>query len=228
MVYLGEQTSFCSSCECLRPGHGLSGARRTQLRGCRIAWFLLQVLCVLCVLCFLCVVVLFSASVSDTYGFAPGAPVLRGTLASMRPMRSMRGGSIRQDFADPLPDSFAAQGGSSFSRIRVRVGVAVARAAAARFMPDSAYDGLPVPVFGTRAKQHPHLPIPTISLYTTNRVSVSHVFLYVCACSINIFCSLCVHVHLCSLVHSLFLQLYGFVSFYTHTLYLLVMAFAFQ
>jgi hypothetical protein len=42
-----------------------------------------------------------------------------------------------QDFADPSPDSFAAQVGSSFSHMRVRVGAAVAKAAAARFMPDS-------------------------------------------------------------------------------------------
>jgi hypothetical protein len=44
------------------------------------------------------------------------------------------------DSADPSPDSFAAQVGSSFSRIRVRVGAAIAKAAAARFVPDSADD----------------------------------------------------------------------------------------
>ncbi len=31
-----------------------------------------------------------------------------------------------------------------------------------------------------------NLPLPTISLCTTNRVSVRHVFLYVCACSITV------------------------------------------
>jgi hypothetical protein len=35
------------------------------------------------------------------------------------------------------------------------------------------------------------------------------------AVSCNTFCSVCVCVHLCSLVYSLLLQLYGFVSFYT-------------
>ncbi len=69
-----------------------------------------------------------------------------------------------QDFADLLRDSFAAQVGSSFSRTRVRVGTAVAKATAARFMPDSADDGLPLPVF----------------LKNASRVSLSHVFLYVC------------------------------------------------
>jgi hypothetical protein len=52
-----------------------------------------------------------------------------------------------QDFADSSPDSFATQVGSSFPRIRVRVGAAIAKAAAARFMPDSADDGLPLLVF---------------------------------------------------------------------------------
>ena len=54
-----------------------------------------------------------------------------------------------QDSANLSPDSFATQVGSSFSRIVVRVGAAVAKAAAARFMPDSEDDGLPLPVFGT-------------------------------------------------------------------------------
>jgi hypothetical protein len=58
--------------------------------------------------------------------------------------------------------------------------------------------------------------LPTISLCTTNRVSVLLAFLRVCACSqCNSFCSIFVSVHLCSLVHSLLFQLYEFVSFYT-------------
>jgi hypothetical protein len=47
-------------------------------------------------------------------------------------------------------------------------------------MPDSAHDGLPVPVFASgTSQQHLHRPLPTISFCTTNSVSVSvfHVFL---------------------------------------------------
>jgi len=49
-----------------------------------------------------------------------------------------------KDSADPSPDSFAAQVGSSFSRIRVRDGAAIAEAAASCFMPNSVDDGLPL------------------------------------------------------------------------------------
>ena len=57
-------------------------------------------------------------------------------------------------------DSFATLRGSFFSRIRVQVGAALAKAAAARFVPDSADDGLPLPVLwdrkapGTAASPH--------------------------------------------------------------------------
>ncbi len=43
----------------------------------------------------------------------------------------------------------------------------------------------PCPCFFGTSQQHLNLPLPTISLCTTNRVSVSHVFLYVCACSVT-------------------------------------------
>jgi hypothetical protein len=54
----------------------------------------------------------------------------------------------------------------------------------------NAEDGLHIPVFCQVriSQQHLNLPIPTISLCTTNCVSVPHVFLYVCACS-TVFCS---------------------------------------
>ena len=42
--------------------------------------------------------------------------------------------------------SFADQQGSFFSRIRVQIAAAIAKAAAARFVPDSVDDGLPLPI----------------------------------------------------------------------------------
>jgi hypothetical protein len=57
--------------------------------------------------------------------------------------------------------------------------------------------GVYFPVLSGTSQQHLNLPLPTISLCTTNRVSVSHVFLrYVCACSVTtsvlfVFQSLC-------------------------------------
>jgi hypothetical protein len=68
--------------------------------------------------------------------------------------------------------------------------------------------------FGT-SQQHLYLSLPTISLCTTNRVSVSLAFLCVCACSVTTSVLFCVSVHLCSLVYFLLFQLYDFVSFYT-------------
>jgi hypothetical protein len=96
-----------------------------------------------------------------------------------------------QDFANSSPDSFAPRVGSSFSHIRVRVRAAVAKAAAARFMPDSADNGLlvPVQIFLEQANSTDDLdlPLPTIFLCSINRVSVSLAFLCVCACSL-MFC----------------------------------------
>ncbi len=66
--------------------------------------------------------------------------------------------------------------------------------------------------FGT-IQQHLNLPnvaLPTISLWTINRVSVSRAFLCM-RVFCNNFCSLRVSVHLCSLVYSLLFQLYDFV-----------------
>jgi hypothetical protein len=92
----------------------------------------------------------------------------------------------------PLP---SAQEGSSFSRLRVWVGATVAKAAAARFMPDSAGDGLPLSVsqwFGT-SQQHLNLPLPTISLYAFSKVYALYP-LYHKACQCVACVSVCMHV----------------------------------
>ena len=119
------------------------------------------------------------------------------------------------NFADPSPVSFVAQVGSSFSHIRVRVGAAVAKAAAARFMPDSAEDGLLVPFFFGTSQQHlsfHHLQSPFVPQTVLVCRMCSCIYASVLCGN---FCSVCVRVHLCSLVYSEPLQLYGFVSFYT-------------
>jgi hypothetical protein len=82
-------------------------------------------------------------------------------------------------------------------------------------MPDSADDGLPLPVFRNKQQQHLNLPLPTISLFATNCVSVSHVFLYVCACSVAtgiLFQSLCLCSPMLSRVFAAFTTV-RFVSF---------------
>jgi hypothetical protein len=90
----------------------------------------------------------FLSLTADTYGKLSDDFVrFLWMLANSASTNSRFSQPSSQDFADSSPDSFAAQVGSSFSRIRVRVGAAVAKAAAARFMPDSADDSLPVPVF---------------------------------------------------------------------------------
>jgi hypothetical protein len=127
----------------------------------------------------------FLSLTADTYGKLSDDFVrCLWMLATSASTNSRLSQPSSQDFADPSPDSFAAQVGSSFSRIRVRVEAAVAKAAAARFMPDSADDGLPSLFFRT-SQQPLNLPLPMISLCTTNRVSVSHVFLHVGACSVT-------------------------------------------
>jgi len=124
-----------------------------------------------------------------------------------------------QTLCDSSPDSFAAQVGSSFSHIRVRVGAAVAKAAVARFMPDSADNGLPVPVFWdkpTASKpsltyDHPlhHKPCHSVSVsLASDRVSVYAHDLY-----LFLFC-LCFGSPMLSRVFSTPLTV-RFCSFYT-------------
>jgi hypothetical protein len=129
---------------------------------------------------------------SDTYGKLSDDFVrFLWMLANSASTNSRLSQPSSQDFANSSPDSFAPQVGSSFSHIRVRVRAAVAKAAAARFMPDSADNGLlvPVQIFLEQANSTDDLdlPLPTIFLCSINRVSVSLAFLCVCACSL-MFC----------------------------------------
>ncbi len=135
-----------------------------------------------------------------------------------------------QDSADPSPDSFAAEMGPSFSRTRDRVGATIARAAAARFGPDSADNGLPLPVFLEQASSletfhYLDVPLYHKPCYCIACVSVSmRVFC-------NNFCSVFVCVHVCCLstcilshvspLYSLLIHLYGFVSLSTQLLLIL-------
>jgi hypothetical protein len=95
-------------------------------------------------------------------------------------------------------DFFAAQVGSSFLSIRVRIQFSraeVDKAAAAHFVPDSLDNGL-LSMFLATSKHPLNLQLPTISLSTTNCVSVVRVF-RVCsvrACgSITRTLSFCLH-----------------------------------
>ena len=62
-------------------------------------------------------------------------------------------------------DSFAVQRGSFFSRMRVQLGAAIAKAAAARFVQDSADDGLPVRVLWEKKAPSRAAPLPDLPLY---------------------------------------------------------------
>jgi hypothetical protein len=87
----------------------------------------------------------FLSLIPDTYGKLSDDFVrFLWMLANSASTNSRLSQPSSQDLADSSPDSLAAQVGSSFSHIRVRDGAAVAKAAAARFMPDIADDGLPV------------------------------------------------------------------------------------
>ncbi len=74
-----------------------------------------------------------------------------------------------QDGSSQSQDLFTKQRGSVFSRIRVQIGAAIAKVAAARFVPDSADDGLPLPVVWDRPKIPTHIPAPEpdLPLYHT-------------------------------------------------------------
>ena len=141
-----------------------------------------------------------------------------------------------KDFADSSPESFAAQVGSSFSHKQVRVGAAVAKAAAVRFMPDSADDGLPVPVFWNKPTASKPSTTYDLPLYHKPCYSVAcvfvcmHVFYNNCCSVISVlFAYVCVCV--CNGV-CIFYSFNCTVLFLLHTapfdtLYLLVIAFAF-
>ena len=68
----------------------------------------------------------------------------------------------------PQPqDSFAAQRGSFFSRIRVQIAAAIAKAAAAHFVPESVDDGLPLPISWDRRAPGEAAPAHDLPLYHT-------------------------------------------------------------
>jgi hypothetical protein len=153
----------------------------------------------------------FLSLTADTYGKLSDDFVrFLWMLANSASTNSRLSQPLSQDFADLSPDSFAAQVGSSFLHIQVRVGAAVAKAAAARFMPDSADDGLPVPVFWN--KPTAYKPSTTYDLPLYHKPCWCVACVSVCMrVFCNNFCSVCVSIHLCSLVYSLLFELYDFV-----------------
>ena len=79
------------------------------------------------------------------------------------------------------------------------------------------------PCFFATSQQPLNLSLPMISLCTTNHDGVSVCMSVFC----NNFCSVCVCVHLCSLVYSLLFQMYDQYTAPFDTVYLLVIALAF-
>lgn len=55
--------------------------------------------------------------------------------------------------------------GSFLSRMRVQIGAAIAKAAAARFVPDSSNDELPLHVPWQRGRPATAAPLPDLPLY---------------------------------------------------------------